>query len=146
MTLVDASGAYIPGHGTPTVLLFGRMRDPRLANLRVVDGVRGEPRPPKEPARGLVWRSIVDHVDRRDTENGYVRSSDVAREEFAAHPMTLGVGRELRKRLERGPRLKGELEDVGVFGMSNADDVVVRPDDSWRRAVSLGSGRTSPTR
>ena len=25
---VDCSGAYIPGHGTPTVILFGRNRPP----------------------------------------------------------------------------------------------------------------------
>jgi hypothetical protein len=26
--VVDTSGAYIPGHGTPTVILFGRHRAP----------------------------------------------------------------------------------------------------------------------
>ena len=26
--VVDTSGAYIPGHGTPTVILFGRHRQP----------------------------------------------------------------------------------------------------------------------
>ena len=26
--VIDASGAYIPGHGTPTVILFGRHRAP----------------------------------------------------------------------------------------------------------------------
>ena len=33
--VVDASGAYIPGHGTPTVLLFGRSRPPVGTTLRV---------------------------------------------------------------------------------------------------------------
>ena len=27
--VIDTSGAYIPGHGTPTVILFGRRRYPR---------------------------------------------------------------------------------------------------------------------
>ena len=27
--VIDTSGAYIPGHGTPTVILFGRRRQPR---------------------------------------------------------------------------------------------------------------------
>ena len=26
--VIDTSGAYIPGHGTPTVILFGRNRRP----------------------------------------------------------------------------------------------------------------------
>ena len=26
--VIDTSGAYIPGHGTPTVILFGRHRAP----------------------------------------------------------------------------------------------------------------------
>ena len=26
--VIDTSGAYIPGHGTPTVILFGRNRKP----------------------------------------------------------------------------------------------------------------------
>ena len=26
--VIDTSGAYIPGHGTPTVILFGRHRTP----------------------------------------------------------------------------------------------------------------------
>jgi hypothetical protein len=40
-TVIDCSGAYIPGHGTPTVLVFGRSRPPVGPILRVLDGVRG---------------------------------------------------------------------------------------------------------
>ena len=43
--VIDTSGAYIPGHGTPTVILFGRTRFPRRGStIRAVLGVRGEPR------------------------------------------------------------------------------------------------------
>ena len=42
--VIDTSGAYIPGHGTPTVILFGRRRFPRSdSTIRAVLGVRGEP-------------------------------------------------------------------------------------------------------
>src|SRR5690606_13723334 len=41
-TLIDTSGAYIPGHGTPTVILFGRARRPVSGTIRVIDAVRGE--------------------------------------------------------------------------------------------------------
>src|SRR5262249_50744422 len=41
--VVDCSGAYIPGHGTPTVILFGRNRAPVSQVVRTVRGIRGEP-------------------------------------------------------------------------------------------------------
>jgi len=59
--VVDCSGAYIPGHGTPTAILFGRNRGPVASVVRTVRGVRGEPAAPEDPAHGLVC------VDRRAT-------------------------------------------------------------------------------
>ena len=54
--VIDASGAYIPGHGTPTVLLFGRHRDPVDQTVRVAMGKRGEPSTPEDRlVTGLVW-------------------------------------------------------------------------------------------
>ena len=41
--VIDTSGAYIPGHGTPTVILFARNRRPIASTLRTVMGIRGEP-------------------------------------------------------------------------------------------------------
>jgi hypothetical protein len=41
--VVDTSGAYIPGHGTPTVILFGRHRAPVGDVVRTVMGIKGEP-------------------------------------------------------------------------------------------------------
>src|SRR5262249_55149169 len=58
--VIDTSGAYIPGHGTPTVILFGRWCYPRPnSTIRAVLGVRGEPEEPSDPANGLVWQAIV---------------------------------------------------------------------------------------
>src|SRR4051812_23126390 len=45
---------YIPGHGTPTVILFGRNRRPISDKVRAVLGIRGEPTTPEDPACGLV--------------------------------------------------------------------------------------------
>ena len=50
---------YIPGHGTPTVILFGRNRPPVADTIRAVMGIRGEPSTPDDPAQGLVWSAIV---------------------------------------------------------------------------------------
>src|SRR5699024_5963807 len=45
--VIDASGAYIPGHGTPTVILVGRNTpNSHKAIIRVLLGVRGEPAQP----------------------------------------------------------------------------------------------------
>src|SRR5207245_1463627 len=50
--VIDTSGAYIPGHGTPTVILFGRSRSPVSREVRAVLGIRGEPSTPDDPAQG----------------------------------------------------------------------------------------------
>ena len=56
--VIDTSGAYIPGHGTPTVILVGRRRRPVAGEVRAVLGVRGEPGTPEDPSKGLVWTEI----------------------------------------------------------------------------------------
>ncbi|MDO5628958.1 MAG: BREX-2 system adenine-specific DNA-methyltransferase PglX, partial [Mobilicoccus sp.] len=45
--VVDSSGAYIPGHGTPTVIVVGRRQLPVGDTVRAVMGIRGEPGRPK---------------------------------------------------------------------------------------------------
>ena len=45
--VADTSGAYIPGHGTPTVIIVGRNQRPVGSTVRAVLGVRGEPGPPE---------------------------------------------------------------------------------------------------
>ena len=37
--VIDTSGAYIPGHGTPTVILLARNRTPVASTLRTVLGI-----------------------------------------------------------------------------------------------------------
>ena len=41
--VIDTSGAYIPGHGTPTVIIFGRNRAPVAKTIRAVMGIRANP-------------------------------------------------------------------------------------------------------
>ncbi|RZT87175.1 hypothetical protein EV383_4084 [Pseudonocardia sediminis] len=62
--IVDCSGAYIPNHGTPTVILVGRNAAFRKdAPVRILRRVEGEPAPPTDPAFGLVWSSIRKSVN-----------------------------------------------------------------------------------
>jgi len=52
--VIDTSGAYIPGHGTPTVILFARNERPTGGDIRAVLGIRGEPSTPEDAAQGQV--------------------------------------------------------------------------------------------
>ena len=128
--VVDASGAYIPGHGTPTVILFGRNRPPVAATVRAVLGVRGEPATPDDPARGLVWSAIVEQIDRPGSESAFVSVADVPRARFASHPWSLGGGgaAELKERLEAAPHLLRDFaEGIGITAVTGEDDLYVFP-------------------
>lgn len=90
--VVDTSVAKIPGHGTPTVILFGRHRAPVEATVRAVMGIKGEPKEPVDYAKGLVWLSIVDQIDRVDSESEFVSVADMARDALRKHPWSIGGG------------------------------------------------------
>ncbi|GIF49325.1 type I restriction-modification system DNA methylase subunit [Asanoa ferruginea] len=91
--VIDTSGAYIPGHGTPTVILIGRANKRRRSeSIRAVLGVRGEPGQPADPANGLVWAAIVDQIDRPDSESEWISAADLDRSRLASHPWSLSGG------------------------------------------------------
>ena len=72
--VIDTSGAYIPGHGTPTVIIVGRRRRPSATHVRAVLGFVASLVSP-DPAQGLVWTDIVDQLDQPGF-NGEVRLRD----------------------------------------------------------------------
>ena len=90
--VIDTSGAYIPGHGTPTVILFGRDRAPVASTVRTVMGIKGEPTTPQEAAKGMVWSAIIEQVDRAGSESEWVSVADTEREMFGRHPWSVGGG------------------------------------------------------
>jgi hypothetical protein len=59
--VIDTSGVYLPGHGTPTTILLARHRTPTSKTIRAVRGIRGETAVPDDPAGAPVWREIADH-------------------------------------------------------------------------------------
>lgn len=69
--VIDTSGAYIPGHGTPTVILISRQQPPRERTVRSVLGKRGEPAVPGNPAQGHVWSAIRDAVFTREARDEF---------------------------------------------------------------------------
>ncbi|MDW9414211.1 BREX-2 system adenine-specific DNA-methyltransferase PglX [Sinorhizobium meliloti] len=90
--VIDCSGAYIPGHGTPTVILFGRNRLPVDIVVRTVRGIRGEPSTPADPALGDVWSAIVAQIDVAESTSDFVSSEDTPREALTQHPWNMGGG------------------------------------------------------
>ncbi|KKN10806.1 hypothetical protein LCGC14_1032900 [marine sediment metagenome] len=123
--VVDTSGAYIPGHGTPTVLLFGRNRAPIAPKVRAVMGIKGEPATPADPAHGLVWSAIIDKIDRAGTEDEFVSVVDTERERFHKHPWSIGGGgaAELKTLLDDSSTTKlGKIVTVVGFGAILGED------------------------
>ena len=120
-TVVDTSGVPVPGHGTPTVLIFGRSRAPATSSLRVLDGVRGEPLGNAPTSVGEVWASILRFVDTLG-EDRNVRASDVERSSLLVHPLTLGPGRELRRKLQTYTALSSRARATGISLVTGEDE------------------------
>jgi len=134
--VIDTSGAYIPGHGTPTVILFGRNRRPVASSVRAVMGIRGEPSKPADAAKGLVWSSIADLVDDPGSQSDFVSVVDLERDRLESHPWSIGGGgaAELKGLLDqRGCALGSLIEHVGYTGQTNADDAMLNDRRTHRR-------------
>ena len=125
--VVDTSGAYIPGHGTPTVILFGRHRRPADGSVRAVMGIRGEPAVPNDAATGLVWSTIVAQIDHAGSASEFVSVSNVPRERFSKHPWSIGGGgaAELKASLETNDvqELRTSISAIGRSTVVGEDDV-----------------------
>ena len=120
--VADTSGAYIPGHGTPTVIIVGRNQRPVGSTVRAVLGVRGEPGRPEDPAKGLVWTSIVEHVDDPGWDDGWVTVTDLDRAFLATHPWSLSGGGAvalMKSIASSGPRTITDVID-GKIGFASS--------------------------
>lgn len=134
--VISTSGAYIPGHGTPTVILFGRARQPVTGHVRTVMGIKGEPSPPADPALGIVWQAILNQIDRKGSESEWISVSDVTRTTFAKHPWSIGGGgaSELKESVESATQRLGELSsEIGRTTVVGEDDIWIGPADFFRR-------------
>ncbi|BAL23489.1 BREX-2 system adenine-specific DNA-methyltransferase PglX [Azoarcus sp. KH32C] len=135
--VIDTSGAYIPGHGTPTVILYGRHRPPVGEGVRTVMGIKGEPSTPDDPAKGLVWSAILDQIDREGSESQFVSVADTSRATFRKHPWSIGGGgaAELLERTEAAApkRLSSQVESIGFMAITGEDEAFLVPEHIARR-------------
>jgi hypothetical protein len=125
--VVDLSGAYIPGHGTPTVILFGRNRKPVGDAVRAVLGIKGEPSTPEDASQGMVWQSMLNQIDQIGSQSDFTSTADVPRATFARHPWSIGGGgaSDLKEQLvsEQATTLEELILEIGFAAVTREDDV-----------------------
>jgi hypothetical protein len=135
--VIDTSGAFIPGHGTPTVIIVGRNRAPGTDSVLAVLGKRGEPSTPDDPDKGLVWSTIAEHATEVGFENEFASVAMVARATLAKHPWSLGGGgaAELKESLDKGgvTTLGARASSMGFAAITGEDNVFLLPAGSARR-------------
>ncbi|MDB1088772.1 BREX-2 system adenine-specific DNA-methyltransferase PglX [Streptomyces sp. ACA25] len=145
--VIDTSGAFIPGHGTPTVVLVGRNRVPNPdRKLRAVLGVRGEPSQPEDAAQGSVWQSIVKQVRVPGSESQWVSVEDAPAQVFRSHPWSVSGGGagDLQSRVALALATLGDrAESLGITSFTLEDDLYLLPERSARRC-GLSAAWTRP--
>jgi hypothetical protein len=146
--VVDTSGAYVPGHGTPTVILFGRHRAPVGDVVRTVMGIKGEPSTPDDPAHGLVWSAIVEQVDRAGSESEFISVGDTPRATFGKHPWSIGGGgaADLKEVIESDrPTVRSIADEVGITAVNGEDDLYLLADAAHAKRIGLEHTRPMVT-
>lgn len=129
--IIDTSGAYIPGHGTPTMIMIARNKRPETHSVLSVLGLRGEPSTPADPAHALVWTSIVANVDTPGAATPYVNVMEMPRTTLNRHPWSLSGGGAIELKGSIDARAREKLRDityrVGFFAVIGADDAMMIP-------------------
>jgi len=137
--VLDTSGAYIPGHGTPTAILFGRSRKPVGDTVRAVLGIKGEPSTPEDASQGVVWQSIVNHIDKADAQDKYTSTADAPRASFNSHPWSIGGGgvADVIESIEGHiNQTLGEIaSSIGITCFTLEDDVYILPPRASNRKL-----------
>lgn len=144
--IIDTSVAYIPGHGTPTVILVGRNQMARQANpIRAVLGVRGEASVPEQGTVGPVWEAITEQVRRLGAESDWVSGEDAERGRFAEHPWSLSGGGagSLMAAIESAAshRLSSQSESIGITSVTGEDDLYLLPRNGAAMRLQVAATR-----
>ncbi|MFB7935658.1 BREX-2 system adenine-specific DNA-methyltransferase PglX [Streptomyces sp. NPDC056049] len=118
--VVDTSGAYIPGHGTPTVILVGKRRagGARSETIRTVRSIQGEPGVPENGEDGLVWTAIVNQINTPESVSQWVSVDDLPRGRyFSRQPWILTNG---------GLELSEQIAAASIDTLASATEVIGR--------------------
>ncbi|MFE2164540.1 BREX-2 system adenine-specific DNA-methyltransferase PglX [Streptomyces sp. NPDC059447] len=137
--VIDSSGAYIPGHGTPTVILIGKRRSGsgRSETIRTVRSVQGEPYAPEHGEDGLVWRAIVGQIDEPGSVSQWVSVDDLERHRyFSKQPWILtDGGLEMNELIgAKGvSRIAAAVDSIGFCAVTREDDAYMIGSAAARR-------------
>lgn len=137
--VIDTSGAYIPGHGTPTVILIGKRRsgNGRSTMIRAVRNVQGEPSAPEKAEEGLVWQAITEQIDKPGSTSQWVSVENLSREKyFGKQPWILADGGlELVEQLNTVKKTElGSLKQaIGRYTHTGSDAAYFAPTGAWAR-------------
>jgi hypothetical protein len=125
--IVDTSGAFIPGHGTPTIILFARNQRPKSEGLKAVFGIKSEPSNSIDAKDGKVWSSIAEGIELESFENDYVSIGIKDRAVFSKHPWSLNGGGadDVYNSIVAASEfeLDSIVKNIGFVCMTRADDV-----------------------
>ncbi len=134
--VIDTSLAFIPGHGTPTVILFARSRRPLARTIRAVMGIERENSEPTNAAEGLYWTAILDQVDQPGSQSRYISVNESPRDAFRTHPWSIGGGgaSELKETLEANTaeKLESVIDSAGITSFTLEDDLFLLPESAAR--------------
>jgi hypothetical protein len=129
--IVDTAGCYLPGHGTPTLLLFGRNRPGVNPTAIAVLGKRGERQVPEDPAAAPVWAEVTKHNSEVGYDGRYVSVESTSRVDLKKHPWILtggGASSCLRTLTASSSWTLGSgCESVGFMCITKQDDALTRP-------------------
>ncbi|MFE2420297.1 BREX-2 system adenine-specific DNA-methyltransferase PglX [Streptomyces hokutonensis] len=138
--IIDTSGAYIPGHGTPTAIITGRNRaaDPGTP-VHTVVGRRGEPWLPEVPEQGHVWQSLRALAFTAEGTSEWAESYLQDRGQLSVFPWSLtpSAARDVLRRMEsetqRPHRLGDRVVRIGYAANTGSDDLFCATAGSFRR-------------
>lgn len=127
--VIDAAGAFIPGHGTPTVILAARARAPQSRHVLTVMGKCGEKTTPAPGEPGQAWRSILRALDVPQA-NDPPRAYGIEGARVLADVLRQSRPSKLERRL--GPRLGPALLGAAL--------VLAFSSRQWIRGLAIGDG------
>ena len=135
-SVVDLSAAYIPGHGTPTLIIFTRKSAPSSRGVLLVSDRKAESAIPSDPSQGRVWQSILTgFVAGPGYTDDYVEVTTRPKTTFSKHPWEFGGAASLlvEKLQSSSTTLSEWIDVIGAACVTRADDVFVSTAGHWRR-------------
>jgi hypothetical protein len=134
--VIDTAGAFIPGHGMPTVILVARHRvsDPADRVFAVLGG-RGEPRPPDDAAKGFVWQSIGRSLQTLGHHDQWTTSTTLDHRQVTTFPWSFAVGDTalVLEKLSSARRLGSSVARVGYQASIGAEEIFSASRESFER-------------